>query len=157
SLETPSWRTNRLAGDGWMAVGDAGGLVDPITGEGLYYAIRSADLAAELLVEDKHPLDQIASVYRRIVWRGFGEDLTLAASLARRIFLGNFLFRSIPARTVQYMKRSPAFLAIMQDLVSGAQPYLTLRRRLLENLIKVHSEVWIWSSMGRFQPRGVSA
>ncbi|MBI3683370.1 MAG: NAD(P)/FAD-dependent oxidoreductase, partial [Acidobacteria bacterium] len=46
SLETPSWRTNRLAGDGWMAVGDAGGLVDPITGEGLYYAIRSADLAA---------------------------------------------------------------------------------------------------------------
>ena len=44
SLDTGSWRRNRVAGDGWMAVGDAAGLVDPITGEGLYYAIRSADL-----------------------------------------------------------------------------------------------------------------
>src|SRR5215831_11150062 len=45
SLELGSWSTNRVAGEGWMAVGDAAGLVDPITGEGLYYAIRSADLA----------------------------------------------------------------------------------------------------------------
>src|SRR5215203_2470620 len=47
SLEKPQWRSNRVAGAGWMAVGDAAGLVDPVTGEGLYYAIRSADLAAE--------------------------------------------------------------------------------------------------------------
>ncbi|HYZ86536.1 MAG TPA: NAD(P)/FAD-dependent oxidoreductase, partial [Bryobacteraceae bacterium] len=33
SLERPSWFTNRVAGDGWMAIGDAAGLVDPITGE----------------------------------------------------------------------------------------------------------------------------
>jgi geranylgeranyl reductase family protein len=43
SLETPSWSRNRVSGRGWMAVGDAGGLVDPITGEGLYYAIRSGE------------------------------------------------------------------------------------------------------------------
>ncbi len=34
SLDTKSWKENRVAGDGWMAVGDAAGLVDPITGEG---------------------------------------------------------------------------------------------------------------------------
>src|SRR5690242_6701416 len=44
SLESRGWRNNRLAGDGWIEVGDAGGLVDPVTGEGLYYAIRSGDL-----------------------------------------------------------------------------------------------------------------
>ena len=32
SLDTKSWKHNRVAGDGWMAVGDAAGLVDPITG-----------------------------------------------------------------------------------------------------------------------------
>src|SRR5437764_4709814 len=32
SLETKGWKGNRVAGDGWMAVGDAAGLVDPITG-----------------------------------------------------------------------------------------------------------------------------
>ena len=41
-LGTPAWKRNRLAGDGWLAVGDAAGLVDPITGEGIYYALRSA-------------------------------------------------------------------------------------------------------------------
>src|SRR5581483_7123068 len=41
SLEPHSWKRNRVAGDGWMAVGDSAGLVDPITGEGLYYAMRS--------------------------------------------------------------------------------------------------------------------
>src|SRR5580692_10737648 len=52
SLDASSWRGNRVAGDGWMAVGDAAGLVDPITGEGLYYAIRSGDLAAQTIVAD---------------------------------------------------------------------------------------------------------
>ena len=35
SLEKPAWKANRVAGEGWMAVGDAAGFVDPITGEGL--------------------------------------------------------------------------------------------------------------------------
>ena len=51
-LDTRSWKTNRVAGEGWMAVGDAAGLVDPITGEGLYYAIRSGDLAARALLSE---------------------------------------------------------------------------------------------------------
>jgi len=52
SLDASSWRKNRVSGEGWMAVGDAAGLVDPITGEGLYYAIRSADLAARALLSE---------------------------------------------------------------------------------------------------------
>jgi hypothetical protein len=42
SLDTKSWKENRVSGDGWMAVGDAAGLVDPITGEGIYYAFMWA-------------------------------------------------------------------------------------------------------------------
>ncbi len=53
ALESGSWRINRLAGEGWMAVGDAAGLVDPITGEGLYYAVRSADLASQILLKEQ--------------------------------------------------------------------------------------------------------
>jgi len=34
SLSAASWEKNRVAGEGWMAVGDAAGLVDPVTGEG---------------------------------------------------------------------------------------------------------------------------
>ena len=52
SLGAREWRQNRFAGPGWLAVGDAGGLVDPITGEGLYYAMRSGDLAAQIVLDD---------------------------------------------------------------------------------------------------------
>ena len=33
---------------------------------------------------------------------------------------------------VQFMRRSPRFRELMQDLFAGTQPYLGLRKRLLE-------------------------
>src|SRR6202165_5728852 len=65
SLDTGSWQKNRVAGEGWMAVGDAAGLVDPITGEGLYYAIRSADLAARSLLSEAGAMLEKVDLYRR--------------------------------------------------------------------------------------------
>jgi flavin-dependent dehydrogenase len=38
---------SRVAGDGWLLVGDAIGFVDPLTGEGLQRAFVSAELAAD--------------------------------------------------------------------------------------------------------------
>ena len=38
------------AGDRWALAGDAAGLVDPITREGLFFAIRSAELLADALL-----------------------------------------------------------------------------------------------------------
>ncbi len=40
-------RVRRRAGDGWLLIGDAGGFLDPFTGEGLHRAIVSAELASE--------------------------------------------------------------------------------------------------------------
>src|SRR5262245_39916234 len=37
-----SWKDNRISGPGWALVGDAAGLADPITGEGIYFAFKSA-------------------------------------------------------------------------------------------------------------------
>ena len=65
SLESRRWKTNRVAGEGWFAVGDAGGLVDPITGEGLYYALRSAELASQVLLNESLPPAEKAQVYTR--------------------------------------------------------------------------------------------
>lgn len=132
SLETRGWRNNRIAGDGWLAVGDAGGLVDPITGEGLYYAMRSGDLASEVLLS--HPAEDVEHAYRTLLSHDFAEDLAFSASLAKRVFLGRFLFSTVPARMVQFIRRSPRFRDLMQDLFAGTQPYLGLKSRLLRNL-----------------------
>ncbi len=133
ALESRGWRNNRLAGDGWIAVGDAGGLVDPITGEGLYYAIRSGDLASQTLLSGAEPLRN-AEFYRQLVARDFGYDLTYGAGLAKRLFCGAILFGAVPTRMIDFMKRSPKFCEIMQDLFAGTQPYLELKNRLVRNV-----------------------
>jgi flavin-dependent dehydrogenase len=155
SLETPSWKRNRVAGDGWMAVGDAAGLVDPITGEGLYYAIRSADLAAKALLSEIG--DRAGQAYRRMLRRDFAADLEFGSRLAKRIFLGSFLFGGVPARMVQFTRGSPKFAAIMQDLFAGSQSYLGLKRRLIENLNGSLLEVAMNASLHRLVPGRVRA
>jgi geranylgeranyl reductase family protein len=42
-------RVARVAGPGWLLVGDAAGFVDPFTGEGIFRALRSARAAIEAL------------------------------------------------------------------------------------------------------------
>lgn len=134
SLATPAWENNRVAGPGWMATGDAAGLVDPITGEGLYYAIRSADLAVQSLVANAANSDLCSAAYRRLLGREFTRDLEFGSRLARQVFRGSFLFGAIPNRMVQFTRRSPRFTATMQDLFAGTQNYLTLKQRLFTNL-----------------------
>ena len=134
SLETPAWKQNRVSGPGWMAVGDAAGLVDPITGEGLYYAIRSADLAVRSLLSETRNPELISQAYRLLLGRDFTNDLEFGSRLAKQVFRGKFLFGAIPNRMVQFTRRSPRFTSTMQDLFAGTQGYLGLKRRLLTNL-----------------------
>ena len=42
-------RVSRVAGPGWMLIGDAAGFIDPFTGEGIFRALRSARCLAEAL------------------------------------------------------------------------------------------------------------
>ena len=134
ALETHGWKTNRVSGDGWLAVGDAAGLVDPITGEGLYYALRSADLASQVVLDDAHPLPEKAQAYRNRLQRDFVADLEFSATIAKRVFLDRFLFKAIPTRMVEFVRRSPRFRAVIQDLFAGTQPYIGLKQRLYLNL-----------------------
>ena len=134
SLDSGSWQANRVAGDGWMAVGDSAGLVDPLTGEGLYYAIRSADLAARALLAEVGDLAAKLAHYRALLRNDFAADLEFGSRLAKRFFVGRFFCGAVTERMVQFASRSPRFSLIMQDLFAGRQPYTGLKRRLLRNL-----------------------
>jgi flavin-dependent dehydrogenase len=51
-----AWRlpmsTRRRHGPGWVAIGDAAGLINPMNGEGIDYGLESGMLAADLFVDD---------------------------------------------------------------------------------------------------------
>ena len=56
-LEKPrAWRlpmsTQKRHGPGWVAVGDAAGLINPMNGEGIDYGLESGMIAADLFIED---------------------------------------------------------------------------------------------------------
>jgi flavin-dependent dehydrogenase len=153
SLETAAWKKNRVSGEGWLAVGDAAGLVDPVTGEGLYYAIRSADLAAKALLSEIGCLAEKLQQYRRMLRRDFAADLEFGSRLAKRIFLGKFLFGAVPTRMVEFTRRSPRFSAIIQDLFAGTQPYIGLKKRLLRNLNGSLYEIFMSLGFCRLVPR----
>ncbi|MCH5372788.1 MAG: tryptophan 7-halogenase [Planctomycetes bacterium] len=46
-----SYSTQRQAGEGWVLIGDAFGFIDPIYSSGVYFALKSGELAADAVVE----------------------------------------------------------------------------------------------------------
>jgi geranylgeranyl reductase family protein len=149
-LDTPAWKRNRVSGDGWLATGDAAGLVDPITGEGLYYAVRSADLATKAILTES--IDLAGAAYRKLLRRDFMADLEFGSRLAGRVFQGTFLGGSVTSRMVQFTRLSPKFRGVMQDLFAGTQPYAGLKRRLMKNLNGSLVEIVCNLGFGRLIP-----
>ena len=121
SLSERALRAEQPAGRNWMLVGDAAGLVDPITREGIYFALLSADLAAVCL-QSASPAATYASALRASVY----DELQRAARLKARFFHPQLL-----SLLVKGLNRSLRVRAIMADLVAGRQSYAGLRRRLL--------------------------
>ncbi|MGE5323708.1 MAG: hypothetical protein ACM3SW_12640 [Actinomycetota bacterium] len=143
SLETESWASMRLEGDGWALAGDAAGLTDPVTGEGLYFALRSGELLADSIVE--------GFSYSRKVWDEFGSKLMLGARICPRFYRGEFLGASMTTRMVQLCARSKTFLNLFQDMIEGNQAYRGLPGRLFRNLPKYLVETAthaVWKRMG---------
>ncbi len=85
-----------LAGEGWLAVGDAGGLVDPVTGEGLYYAMRSGDLASEVILNESHSLAERAQAYRSLLCATLWPTWSLAPRSPSAFFWDGFSLAPSP-------------------------------------------------------------
>jgi flavin-dependent dehydrogenase len=63
-----------------LFVGDAAGVVDPMTGEGIAQALETGALAANAVVHGGAPA-AVAQRYRRSVGRALGRDLRFASAL----------------------------------------------------------------------------
>ncbi|HTC64001.1 MAG TPA: NAD(P)/FAD-dependent oxidoreductase [Candidatus Saccharimonadales bacterium] len=126
-LPSPQKQTlssRRVVGKNWALVGDAAAWVDPITGEGLYYALRSGELLAESIIAEK------PSEYPARIRKAFSTDLEFATRIARRFYRGNFLGGAVATRMIQFIERSATFRVLMADVFAGSQDYCGLKRRL---------------------------
>ena len=84
-----SYSTDRMAGDGWVLVGDAWGFIDPVYSSGVYFAMKSAELAADCIAEGLATGDTSAAQLGK--WGdGFKNRLEFHPPTGRRFLLGRF-------------------------------------------------------------------
>ena len=122
SLTEATLRKEHPAGDGWILVGDAAGLVDPLTREGIFFALLSGQLAAESILAGDEPGSAYVQRLRETVY----PELMAAARLKSRFYRPRFISLLISA-----LQRSGRIRKIMADLVAGEQSYHSLRGTLL--------------------------
>ena len=122
-LERPrAWRlpmsTQRRHGPGWVAIGDAAGLVNPMNGEGIDYGLESGMLAADLFLAD--PASAPAEYDRQI-----GERFDAFLRTGRRFsfLIGHpWILRTGLRIAVGTQVAADITLAVMGNLVDSDTP-----------------------------------
>lgn len=134
ALTQASLRRAEFSGEGWAMIGDAAGLVDAITGEGLYYALRSAEMFASAMLKND-PQSYSAAVRNEIL-----PELEFAARIADRFYSGEWLGGPVIERMIGLTERSMRFGELMRDLFSGMQEYAGLKQRVHRSLPRIVAE-----------------
>jgi geranylgeranyl reductase family protein len=125
SLSARGFENLTTSGPGWFLVGDAAGLVDPVTREGIYFALRSGEWAAEAAAA----ADGGPARYRQRIQDEIGADLVRAAKFKAKFFEPRFRGLLLAA-----LRSSGKVRRIMADLIAGDQPYATLKWSLMRTV-----------------------
>jgi geranylgeranyl reductase family protein len=128
-LGPQAWKRNQIAGDRWALVGDAAGLADPITGEGIYFALKSAEILAQTIESPQQ--------YAAKVWSEIGIELERASRMYKRFYTGRFLGGDFKKRTVQLSQHSRTLRTILGNLIAGNQSYVGLKKKLFFSIPSV--------------------
>ena len=126
SLTERGFETLTVAGPGWLLVGDAAGLVDPITREGIYFALLSGQWAADALLSGTPDPSR---------WYAERVRDEIAAELARAArFKAGFFRPQFTRLMTDALRHSAGVRAVMADLLTGCQSYAGLKWRLAKTL-----------------------
>ena len=149
-LDPPSWRNLRTVGERWALIGDAAGFADPITGEGIYYAFKSAELLADALGVVPHregalwrtELVQTAGDYDRMAalyvtkWRcNFGRELEQASLRLHQFYHGKLFGRLVTDVMILLARHHPGLQKILGRALIGEQSYTSLKQDVISHLL----------------------
>ena len=105
-----SYRSKRVAGDGWVLVGDAFGFLDPLYSSGVLLALKSGQLAADAVCEGLAKGDTSAAQLGK-----WGPDFIRGMDRMRRLvveYYNGFSFG-------KFIRRHPQLQGHVTDLLSG--------------------------------------
>lgn len=106
-----SYSTERSAGPGWVLVGDAWGFIDPVYSSGVYFALKSAELAADSVIDALKSND--LSEEKIGDWiQGFSKQANLIRKLVFAFYSGEF-------RVGKFVQEYPEHSSELVDLLIG--------------------------------------
>jgi len=118
-----------------MLIGDAAGFVAPATGEGIYYAIESGKIAAEVSNKLVSGAANVSTLTYQREWMGsFGNDLKISK------FLAGMMFHSIDnmERVCQMAHDDEVMRRYVLDLIMGIHPNKVMRNRMIKRMLVKH-------------------
>jgi flavin-dependent dehydrogenase len=110
-----------------LLAGDAGGFVNGLTAEGIYYAMVTGELAARAIVDARGEVAALADRYRRACDQEVGVELRDSVLMQRYLFSDHRHISSL----IDAAPRSREFVRLMLDYAMGRRPYRQLRRRII--------------------------
>jgi flavin-dependent dehydrogenase len=106
-----SYRTRQHAGDGWVLIGDAFGFIDPIYSSGVFFALKTGEMAADAIVEGFQTGDLSATQLGK--WTNeFKQGAQWILKLVGAYYTNEFSFG-------QFMKSYPGHEGNLTDLLIG--------------------------------------
>lgn len=124
----------RLSAPGVLLVGDAAGFFDPFTGEGLYRALRGAELAADAVLDALHQHDPARAAptsYEAACHAAF-QHKRLVAGLVQIVIQRSWLIDHVARRLAQ----RPTLARTLADVTADRRPArLALSPRFLAGLL----------------------
>jgi geranylgeranyl reductase family protein len=106
-----------------LLVGDAAGLVEPLTGEGIYYAMRSGQIAAEVIHEASRSGIRCLPTYQERIEEEIQPELQVSKSLL-------FLLDLAPTFWVpRLLRQSHPFWRLFYRIFTGEKQYQDIPRK----------------------------
>jgi geranylgeranyl reductase family protein len=108
-----------------LLTGDAAGLAEPLTGEGIYYAVKSAKIAAHTVQQALNGDRPDLSSYTERINAQIAHDLKYAGRLARLLY-------RFPRPCFHFFVRSPAVQRAVTNTILGRSTFRTLHAELVK-------------------------
>ncbi|MEM0493588.1 MAG: NAD(P)/FAD-dependent oxidoreductase [Candidatus Thermoplasmatota archaeon] len=132
NVKNPKFYSLPCAGDNWILIGDAAGHVDPITGDGISYALWDAELSSEAIIKkDPKSFD--------LFWRKSYSEKLISGCKMRRLFYNRFLIENL----LKISSKSTSLSAMLYDIVNSKQDYQSLPKRIIMKSPRIIKEYLI--------------
>jgi geranylgeranyl reductase family protein len=116
-----------------LLIGDAANLADPWLGEGIYYAVKSAQIAADVLIAGHETAHMDFSIYTDRIHKEITNEHVHAKWFASLVF-------RFPHFASKLLSKSPSMQKMVFGIISGETNFSCMQRQLILQLPRIFSE-----------------